>query len=146
MSKSYFDNSLQPSGEIEFKEIKPGVYRAFFTPAEENLTRYIDDAEDYTSPIFDIDVNMNLLTVRPFQVRGFFMMSSKYKILQSITVEYKEQYAEKIPTPENVENFLARILPIAFVQDYNYGLGFKQGYRLLFQCWKILVCHRSTFP
>ncbi|HTN05700.1 Shedu immune nuclease family protein [Agriterribacter sp.] len=129
MARPYFANSLQPNGEIEFKEIKPGLYRAFFTPPAEALLHMSEDPAEYKAPVFEIDSIQKLLTVRPFHVRGMHLMASKYNKLSTITIDFKEYYETYTPTADNIEDFLGLVLPTVFVEDYNYGLGFKQNYK-----------------
>ncbi|AEV98127.1 hypothetical protein A4D02_33600 [Niastella koreensis] len=126
MARPYPSRTVQPNGELEFNEIKPGFFRAFFTPPIEALPSYVSDPKNYKRPIFDINNTEKRLILYPYQVWGMQPMTNKYYNLVIISVDMENQY---IPKTVDIDDFLIGVLPSAFLEDYNYGLGFRKSYR-----------------
>lgn len=131
MARPYPSDTLQPKGELEFKEIKPGLFRAFFSPPIEALPAHVSEPENYKRPIFDIDRTQMRIIIYPYQVWSMHPMNSKYYILTSISVDLPEDWKSYIPDVVDIDEFMAHALPPALVEDYNYGLGFRKSYRHL---------------
>ncbi|PSL32276.1 Shedu immune nuclease family protein [Chitinophaga ginsengisoli] len=133
MARPYPSNTLQPNGQLEFQEIKPGFHRVFFTPPIEALhgmqKLYVSVPENYKRPIFDINHVDKLLTIYPYQVWGMQPMIPKYYILDTIRLDLTRHTEAYFPDAEDIEKFLSDVLPSALVEDYNYGLGFRKNYR-----------------
>jgi hypothetical protein len=118
-----------PKGKLELNEIKPGVFRAFFTPPPEALPAYVSDHSQYKRPIFDINSAEDRLIIYPYGVWGNRAMSNKYFHLDVISIDMEGYWHSEISLDEGIEELLASVLPSALVVDYNYGLGFRKAYR-----------------
>jgi len=129
MARPYPTNTLQPSGHLEFKEVQAKLYRAFLTPPKQALPSSVSKPEEYKRPIFDLNYSSRLLTIYPFRVWGFPPMSAKYFTLNKISFDLGDQINFDLQNPEDILEFLFQILPSAFIEDYNYGLGFKKNYK-----------------
>jgi hypothetical protein len=131
MARPYPSSTLLPKGQLDFEEIASGLYRAFFTPPNEAVSALGSNSADYKRPVFDINYTKKLLTIFPYQVWGAHPMIARYHKLSSITFDFEWYVESYIPHIEDIEGLLSDILPSAFIEDYNYGLGFRKNYKFL---------------
>ncbi|MES2373387.1 MAG: Shedu immune nuclease family protein [Bacteroidota bacterium] len=128
MARPFPSDTIMPEGNLDIQSISESVYWGYFTPPNEALPHEGYDRKDFKRRIFEVDVEKKSLTIFPFQVWGLRCMQPKYYVLESIRLDLKDIEAAYFKA-DNVEAFFNSILPGAFVEDHNYGLGFKKGYR-----------------
>lgn len=126
----YSTNILQPKGQLEIEETKPGFYRTMYIPPVEVLPDPNSKPEDFKKLIVDINQKENVLTIYPFQVGGFFSMKNKYSKLFVISFDM-EWYADNFlpPDEDKIQTLLSYVLPEAFIDNYNFGFGFRKNYK-----------------
>ena len=130
MARPFPSTIQQPDGHLEFEKVNSGFTRVFFTPST-NMLPTGAFQEDFKRVIFESDLNENLLTIYPYQVWGILPMRDKYLKLGSISFDINFLSKFDINSSEAVNELLENVLPDSFVQDYNYGLGFKKNYKAI---------------
>lgn len=128
MARPYPSDTLQPKGKLELENGKPGFYRAFFTPPVEALPKQASPG-NYRRPILDINTIDKRLTIYPFVVWSLQPMTARYYSLKSINLDLRWSMEAYFAESEDIETLLSEELPDAFIEDYNYGLGFRKSYR-----------------
>lgn len=113
------------NGSIEVKKTLHG-YNVIFTPPEEAVPRGYDDDNEFKLLIAQMNLDKNAFTFFPFKGRGLYAMQPKYFTLQAITVEIESYNPNGFDVADAEEVFAS--LPVVFIENYNYGLGFLKKY------------------
>jgi hypothetical protein len=129
MARPYPSYTIKQGGHLEIEAINAKLYKVFFTPPAEIIPNHIENTIEYRTHILSIDFARRLATIHPYRVYSVRPMMPRYYVLHTIHFELFEAVETDLSEADNIEDFLYRVLPEAFTEDYNYGLGFKTTYK-----------------
>lgn len=128
MAISYPSDSLLPDGILEVQKFSEYLYRGYFSPPLQALPSQEKNVERYRRCVIEVDLSAKSINVVPFIVWSLTPMCNRYSKLTEISFDlpwYGEGSQEK---DLDLNDILSSAIPEIFIQNINYGFGFKKRY------------------